>query len=113
MGETVERLLTTLAEFVPRLVGAVVVLLVALVVAWLFRRYAARFLESLGLDDLFDSTGAQSSLWPLRSNSTVSLWDLFRHQRQQHQQRLRSRRRRTAVRVLKHPEGREQLVVRT
>ena len=62
MGETVERLLSTLTEFVPRLMGAAVVLLVALVVAWLLQRLAARSLESLGLDELFESTGASESL---------------------------------------------------
>jgi small-conductance mechanosensitive channel len=58
-------LLGTLVEFVPRLVGAVVVLLIALVVALLLQRLMARFLESLGLDDLFERTGAANSLWQL------------------------------------------------
>jgi small-conductance mechanosensitive channel len=61
----VEDLLGTLVEFVPRLVGAVVVLLVALVVALLLQRLMARFLESIGLDDLFERTGAANSLWQL------------------------------------------------
>jgi small-conductance mechanosensitive channel len=56
---------TTLAEFVPRLFGAVVVLLVALVVALVLQRLMARFLESIGLDDLFERTGAANSLWQL------------------------------------------------
>jgi len=55
-------LMGTLAEFVPRLVGAVVVLLIALVAALLLQRLLSRFLESLGLDDLFDRTGAANSL---------------------------------------------------
>jgi small-conductance mechanosensitive channel len=57
-----EDLLRMLAEFVPRLVGAVVVLLVALVVALLLQRLTARFLEGIGLDDLFETTGAANSL---------------------------------------------------
>ncbi len=60
-----EDLLRTLAEFVPRLVGAVLVLLVALVVALLLQRLMARFLEGIGLDDLFETTGAATSLWQL------------------------------------------------
>src|SRR5829696_10266332 len=42
--------------------GAVVVLLVALVVALLLQRLTARFLETIGLDDLFERTGAANSL---------------------------------------------------
>src|SRR5215207_8209923 len=45
--------------------GAVVVLLVALVVALLLQRLTARFLETIGLDDLFERTGAANSLWQL------------------------------------------------
>ncbi|MBD0353645.1 MAG: hypothetical protein ICV58_00500, partial [Rubrobacteraceae bacterium] len=60
-----EDLLRTLAEFVPRLVGAVTVLLVALVVALLLQRLIASFLEGIGLDDLFETTGAANSLWQL------------------------------------------------
>jgi small-conductance mechanosensitive channel len=59
---TIERLLTVLAEFVPRLVGAVVVLLAALVIALLLQRLVARFLEGIGLDALFERTGAANSL---------------------------------------------------
>ncbi|MDP8950213.1 MAG: mechanosensitive ion channel family protein [Actinomycetota bacterium] len=55
----------TLVDFVPRLVGAVVVLLIALVVALLLQRLMARFLEEIGLDDLFERTGAANSLWQL------------------------------------------------
>ena len=65
MSEAANDLWGTLAEFVPRLVGAVVVLLAALVAALLLQRFLARFLESLGLDDLFDRTGAANSLWQL------------------------------------------------
>jgi small-conductance mechanosensitive channel len=65
MPQPTHDLVSTLAEFVPRLVGAVVVLLVALVVALLLQRLVARFLESLGLDDLFERTGAANSLWQL------------------------------------------------
>jgi small-conductance mechanosensitive channel len=56
---------STLAEFVPRLFGAVVVLLVALVVALVLQRLMSRFLEGIGLDDLFERTGAANSLWQL------------------------------------------------
>ena len=49
-------------EFLPRLVGAAVVLLVALVAALLLQRMTARLLDAVGLDDLFDSTGASNTL---------------------------------------------------
>jgi small-conductance mechanosensitive channel len=62
MTQATEDLLATLAEFVPRLVGAVVVLLIALVVALLLQRLVSRFLEEMGLDDLFERTGAANSL---------------------------------------------------
>jgi small-conductance mechanosensitive channel len=65
VSEATNDLLGTLAEFVPRLVGAVVVMLAALVVALVLKRLLARFLESLGLDELFDRTGAANSLWQL------------------------------------------------
>jgi small-conductance mechanosensitive channel len=74
----------TLGEFVPRLVGAAVVLLVALVVALLLQRVMARFLEGLGLDDLFERTGAANSLWqlgyeggPSRLIGTVLFWGIM------------------------------------
>jgi hypothetical protein len=54
--------MTVLAEFVPRLVGAAVVLLAALVLALLLQRLVARFLEEIGLDELFERTGAANSL---------------------------------------------------
>lgn len=62
MSQAMTDLMGTLAEFVPRLVGAVVVLLIALVAALFLQRLLSRFLESLGLDDLFDRTGAANSL---------------------------------------------------
>ena len=65
MTKAVEDLLTTLAEFVPHLVGAMVVLLAAFVAALLLQRLMARFLEGVGLDDLFERTGAANTLWHL------------------------------------------------
>jgi small-conductance mechanosensitive channel len=60
--QAMEDLLTTLTEFVPRLLGAAVVLLVALVAALLLQRLMTRCLEEIGLDNLFERTGAASSL---------------------------------------------------
>ena len=84
MGYAANDLLNTLAEFVPRLVGAVAVLLVALVVALLLQRLMARFLESIGLDELFERTGAANSLWqlgyeggPSRLLGTVLFWGIM------------------------------------
>ncbi len=84
MSDATSDFLGTLAEFVPRLVGAVVVLLAALVVALLLKRLLARFLEGIGLDDLFDRTGAATSLWqlgyeggPSRLLGTVLFWGVI------------------------------------
>ena len=81
MSRATEDLLGTLADFVPRLLGAAAVLLLALVVALVLKRLLARSLESVGLDDLFDSTGASTSLWqlgyeggPSRLLGTVLFW---------------------------------------
>ena len=56
---------TAVTEFVPRLIGAVVVILVALVVAVLLRRLGVRLLDAAGLDELFERTGASNTLWHL------------------------------------------------
>ena len=84
MGDTTNDLLGTLAEFVPHLVGAVAVLLVALVVAVILQRLMTRFLQTLGLDELFERTGAASSLWqlgyeggPSRLLGTVLFWGVM------------------------------------
>jgi small-conductance mechanosensitive channel len=65
MSDSTSGVWTTLAEFVPRLFGAVVVLLLALVVALFLQRLMARFLEEIGLDDLFQRSGAANSVWQL------------------------------------------------
>jgi len=82
--KAVQDLLTTLAEFVPHLVGAMVVLLAALVVALLLQRLMARFLEGIGLDDLFERTGAANTLWhlgyeggPSRLLGVVLFWGIM------------------------------------
>jgi small-conductance mechanosensitive channel len=62
VSDSIGRLVHVLAEFVPLLVGAMVVLLAALVLALLLQRLAARFLEEIGLDNLFERTGAANSL---------------------------------------------------
>jgi small-conductance mechanosensitive channel len=84
MGQATNDLLSTLAGFVPRLVGAVALLLVTLVLALLLQRLMARFLEGLGLDELFERTGAANSLWqlgyaggPSRLLSTVLFWGVM------------------------------------
>src|SRR5918995_1978449 len=84
MSDTTSGVWTTLAEFVPRLFGAVVVLLVALVVALFLQRLVARFLEDIGLDHLFERTGAANSLWqfgyeggPSRLLGIVLFWGIM------------------------------------
>ena len=69
MTGTLEKILNDLGgaatEFVPRLVGAVTVMLVALVVALLLQRLTKRLLDALGLDELFEQTGASNTLFHL------------------------------------------------
>jgi len=84
MSDSTSDVWTTLAEFVPRLFGAVVVLLVALVVALFLQRLMARFLENVGLDHLFETTGAANSLWqfgyeggPSRLLGIVLFWGVM------------------------------------
>ena len=84
MTDAVERQLVVLIDFVPRLVGAVVVLLVALAIAYLLQRLAGRFLEEIGLDDLFQRTGAGNPLshlgyehGPSRLLGLVLFWGLM------------------------------------
>jgi len=84
MPQATHDLVNTLVDFVPHLVGAVVVLLVALVLAVLLQRLTSRFLERLGLDDLFESTGAANSLsqlgyegGPSRLIGTVLFWGIM------------------------------------
>ncbi len=64
--DTLDQILSDLVgavtELVPRLVGAVVVVLVALIVAIVLQRLATRLLETLGLDQLSERTGATNSL---------------------------------------------------
>ena len=67
MRQFTHDLVSTLAEFVPRLLGAAVVLLVALVVALLLRRLTVRLLESL-----FERTGAANSLSRLGYEGSLS-----------------------------------------
>ncbi len=72
MVVTVENILSDLAtaviELVPRLFGAVIVVLLALVVAVILRGLVARLLEALGVDELAERTGAASSLRQLGYN---------------------------------------------
>ncbi len=64
-GNDVKGLLATVTEFLPRLVGAIVVLLAALLIARLLQNLISRTLNGLGLDGLFESTGALDTLWKL------------------------------------------------
>jgi len=84
MSDSTSGVWSTLAEFVPRLFGAVVVLLVALVVALFLQRLMSRFLQNMGLDDLFERTGAANSLWqfgyeggPSRLLGIVLFWGVM------------------------------------
>src|SRR5215210_3724271 len=51
-----------MTEFVPRLLGAVVVMVMACILAVILQRLTARLLEALGLDGIAERTGATSSL---------------------------------------------------
>lgn len=66
MERTANDLLHVFTDFVPRLVGAVVILLVALLLALFLKRLLTRFLENVvGLDDLFERTNASRPLQQL------------------------------------------------
>jgi hypothetical protein len=82
--DTADSLLGIPIEFVPRLLGAVVVLMVALVVAYLLQHLMARFLEEISLDDLFERTSAANPLshlgyegGPSRLLGIVLFWGLM------------------------------------
>ena len=62
LSTLLEDLAGALAEFVPRLLGAVVVMVLALVVATVLQRLAARLLGALGLDEVAERTGATNFL---------------------------------------------------
>lgn len=66
MANTLEKILsnlgTAMSEFIPRLLGALVVMLVAVIVAILLQRLATRLLETLNLDELSERTSAADSL---------------------------------------------------
>jgi small-conductance mechanosensitive channel len=61
----VEDLGLALTEFVPRLLGAVVVMIAALIVAMVLQRSVARLLEAVGLDEFAARAGAANSLQQL------------------------------------------------
>jgi small-conductance mechanosensitive channel len=70
-----------LSDFLPRMLGAVVVLGVALLAARLLQRMLLRLLEHVGLDGLAERTGASDSLWklgygggPSRLLSVAAFW---------------------------------------
>ncbi len=65
MAENANDFLTTVVDLIPRIVGAVVVLLAILLLAIVLQRLATRTLEGLGLDSLFERTGASNTLWKL------------------------------------------------
>ncbi|MCA1730647.1 MAG: mechanosensitive ion channel [Actinobacteria bacterium] len=65
MYKIVEDLGLALTEFVPRLLGAVVVMIAALIVAMVLQRSVARLLEAVGLDEFAARTGAADSLQQL------------------------------------------------
>lgn len=54
-----------LSDFLPRMLGAIVVLAVALLAARLLQRLLLQLLERAGLDGLAERTGASDSLWRL------------------------------------------------
>lgn len=62
MQETLNALGVALTEFLPRLIGAALVLLAAFFIARFLRRMVGRFLRGTGFDALFDRTGTDSSL---------------------------------------------------
>jgi len=77
-------LATAVTEFAPRILGAAVVMLLALAAAYALKRGTARLLETLGLDELFERTGAAQSLFsigyeggPSRLLGLVVFWSVL------------------------------------
>ena len=62
MANALEALWTAFSGFAPRLLGAGLVLVLTFLVARFLQRLGARALRRIGLDDLFETTGAASSL---------------------------------------------------
>src|SRR5918995_299164 len=80
MANALEALWTAFSGFAPRLVGAGLVLVLSFLVARILQRLGTRFLQRIGLDDLFESTGAAASLQRVgfgRSPSFVIGYVLF------------------------------------
>lgn len=65
MADNASNLLNAIMELVPRLFGAVGVMLAMLLLAIVLQRLVSRALVSFGLDSLFESTGASNYLWKL------------------------------------------------
>ena len=81
MSGYVQDIGAAVADFAPKLLGAVIVLVATLLAAFLLQRLSARLLERAGLDALFERTGASESLWrlgydggPSRLIGTVIFW---------------------------------------
>src|SRR5215210_160265 len=62
MAKALEAMWTAFSGFAPRLLGAGLVLVFTLLVARLLQRVGIRGLQRIGLDDLFETTGAASNL---------------------------------------------------
>jgi small-conductance mechanosensitive channel len=62
MANALEAVWTAFSEFAPRLLGAGLVLVLSFFVARLLQRLGVRALQRIGLDDLFETTGAASNL---------------------------------------------------
>ncbi len=80
MANALEALWTAFSGFVPRLLGAGLVLVLTFLVARFLQRLGSRFLQRIGLDGLFERTGAASSLQQVgfgRSPSFVLGYVLF------------------------------------
>ena len=80
MANALEALWTAFTEFAPRLLGAGLVLVLTFLVARFLQRLGARLLQRIGFDDLFERTGAASSLQRVgfgRSPSFVFGYVLF------------------------------------
>lgn len=62
MSDALNALQTAVTGFAPRVIGAALLLILALLAARLLQRVGVRFLRRIGLDDLFERTGTVSSL---------------------------------------------------
>jgi len=73
MADSLSALQTAFTEFAPRLIGAMLVLILVLLAARLLQRLTVRLLQRLGFDGVFERTGTASSLRRVGLSGSLSV----------------------------------------